>query len=172
MKILFKNKTKYTKIAYQKYLQFHQNKYGVRYKFTTIVTILLLCFCIITNLKYSNYYTTFLLIFTLIGFCFYRFFYPIKKVQKEIKTEKFEEEKEFTFTFYEKYFTIYDKQNIEQVKYWKLYKVYESNEFFYLYIDKDHAFLLEKSTFVKGNTSDFFKFLKKKTWYKILQISV
>lgn len=166
MKILFKNKTKYTKEIYEKYLQFHQNKFGNKYTFTTIVIILLLCFCIITNLQYSNYFTMFLLLIILSAFCFYRFFYPTKKVEKELETDKFKKEKEFIFTFYEKFFVISDKKNSEKIKYWKLHRVYETNDFFYLYIDKNHAFLLDKSTFTKGNTSEFLKFLKKKIWHK------
>lgn len=166
MEILFKNKTKYTKTVYQKYLQFHQNKYGNKYKFTTGTTILLICFCIIANLKYLNFYTSFLLIIALIAFCFYKFFYPIKKVKKEFKTEKFEQEKEFCFTFYEKFFIIDTGKNSQQLKYWSLYKIHETEDFFYLYINKDHAFLLNKNSFTIGDTSKFLKFLKKKTWYK------
>lgn len=162
MKMLYKNKTKYTKKVYQKFLEFHQSKYGNKYMFKTIVIILLLSFCIIINIKYSNYSPMFLFIFALIGFCFYSFFYPIKKVQREIKTEKFEKEKEFTFCFYENFFTISDGDFLEQIKYWKLYRVFETNYFFYLYINKDHAFLLDKSTFIKGNILNFSKFLKKK----------
>lgn len=162
MNILFKNKTKYTKQIYKKYLQFHQNKFKHKYIFTTIVIILLLLFCIVTNLKYQNYPTSFVLIVSLTAFLFYKFFYPIKKVQKELKTEKFEKEKIFTFKFYEKFFTISDNKKFEKIKYWKLYRVYESKDFFYLYIDKEHAFLLDKSTFIKGNPYDFYKFIRKK----------
>lgn len=168
MKILFKNKTKYTKEIYEKYLQFHQNKFKNKYTFTTIVTILLLSFCIIINLQYLKYSTAFILFAILGAFCFYRFIYPNKQVEKELKTEKFKKEKEFTFTFYEKFFVISDKKKSEKIKYWKLYRVYETKEFFYLYIDKNHAFLLDKSTFIKGNTSKFLKFLKRKTWFKII----
>ena len=167
MKILFKNKTKYTKQAYEKYLQFHQNKYGHNYHFVTAVTILLLCFCIIMNLKYSNYITAFILIIILVIFCFYRFFNPVKKVQKELETEKFKKEQEFTFTFYEKYFTISDNQFLDKIKYCQLHKVFETEDFFYLYINKDHAFLLNKFTFSKGDISEFLRFLKKKLWYKL-----
>lgn len=169
MEILFKNKTKYTKQSYEKYLQFHQNKYGNKYKFNTIVIILLICFCLIMNLKYNNYSTAIILIIALIAFCFYRLFYPVKKVKKELKTEKFEKEKEFTFTFYDKFFVISDKKFSEQIRYWKLHKVYETKDFFYLYINKEHAFLLDKSAFTKGDISKFLQFLKKKIWYKISQ---
>lgn len=167
MEILFKNKTKYTKEIYSKYLQFHQKKFGKKYEFTTIVTILLLCFCIFSNTRYYNYLTALILFIVLGFFCFYRFFYPIKKVEKELKTEKFVEEKEFTFEFYEKYFMIYDKKTPYKMKYSQLYKVFETDNAFYLYINKDHAFLLNKSTFSVGNTLEFLKFLKKKIWYKL-----
>lgn len=167
MKIIFKNKTKYTKQAYAEFLQFHQSKYGNKYKFTTIVTILLLCFCIITNLQYSNYDTAFLLVIVLIIFCFYQFFHPIKEIKKELKTEKFEKEKEFTYKFYEKYFVVSEGISSERIKYWKLHRVFETEEFFYLYINKDHAFLLKKATFSKGNVSEFLKFLKKKKFCRM-----
>ena len=167
MEILFKNKTKYTKEIYQKYLEFHQNKFGLKYKFITILVFLLLSFCFIINLKYSNYNTAFVFIIALISFFIYIFFAPTKKIQKELKTEKFEKEKEFTFTFYNNFFVISDKKNSEKIKYWKLYKIYETKEFFYLYINKSHALLLDKSSFSKGNISEFFKFIRKKIWYKL-----
>ena len=167
MEILFKNKTKYTKQIYQKYLEFHQNKFGLKYKFITILVFLLLSFCFIINLKYSNYNTAFVFIIALISFFIYIFFAPTKKIQKELKTEKFEKEKEFTFTFYNNFFVISDKKNSEKIKYWKLYKIYETKEFFYLYINKSHALLLDKSSFSKGNISEFFKFIRKKIWYKL-----
>lgn len=167
MKILFKNKTKYTKTAYNKFLQFHQNKYGLRYKFNTIIIILLLCFCFITNLKYSNFNIALIFFISLILYCFNRFAHPVKIVKKELKTEKFEKEKEFTFTFYENFLTIsYDKDSA-QIKYRKLYRFYETDDFFYLYINKDHAFLLDKSTFCIGDISNFMSFLKKKCWLRI-----
>ena len=116
MKVLYKNKTKYTKKTYAKYLQFHQNKFGTKYRFITILIIMLLCFFIITNFKYANKTTGFILLLALLVFCLYRFFQPISLVKKELKTEKFEKEKEFTFKFYEKYFTISDSNNFEKIK--------------------------------------------------------
>ena len=168
MKVLYKNKTKYTKKTYAKYLQFHQNKFGTKYRFITILILVLLCFFIITNFKYANKTTGFILLLALLVFCLYRFFQPISLVKKELKTEKFEKEKEFTFKFYEKYFTISDSNNFEKIKYWKLYKIYETNDFFYLYINKDHAFLLEKNTFTKGDISTFYRFVKRKIWFKMI----
>lgn len=167
MKLLFKNKTQYTKKNYQKYLEFHQAKYGSMYQFYTILTIILLVFCIISNIKYRNYILSIIFIITLILFCFIRFKYPSKKIKKELKTEKFDKEQTFTFYFYEKYFTISDGKNKNEIKYLHLYKIFETNDFFYLYINKNHAFLLEKTKFIKGNSEEFISFLKKKCWFKV-----
>ena len=165
MKVLFKNKTQYTKKAYQEYLNFHQNKYGLRYQFITIVFILLLSFCLILNIKYKNYLTSFLIFICLIIFIYHQFFHPQKVVKKEIKTDKFENEEFFTFTFYEKYFIITNKHIKQKLKYRHLVKVFETNDFFYLYVNKDHAFLLNKSSFSVGDTTKFLKFLKKMRWH-------
>ena len=165
MKVLFKNKTQYTKQTYQKYLNFHQDKYGLRYQFITIVIFLLLSFCTIMNFKYKTYHTAFFILICLIIFIYYKFFHPKKIISKEIKTDKFINEDFFTFTFYEKYFIITNKKIKQKLKYHHLVKTFETDEYFYLYINKDHAFLLEKSGFTIGDTTKFLKFLKKKRWH-------
>ena len=73
-------------------------------------------------------------------------------------------EKEFSFKFYEKYFEVWDRLNLEKVKYGKIYRVYETDSFFYLYLDKEHSLLLEKTGFVIGNSEDFGKFIRKVSW--------
>ena len=167
MELLFKNQTQYTKKNYQKYLEFHQSKYSNWYQLYTILIIILLIFCIISNIQYSNYILSIIFILILITFCFLRFKYPTKKIKKELKTEKFDKEKTFTFYFYNKYFIISDGKSKSKIHYFLLYKIFETDDFFYLYIDKDHAFLLEKTKFTKGNKKEFISFLKKKCWFKV-----
>ena len=166
MKVLYKNKTKYTKETYAKYLQFHQNKFGTKYRFITILIIVLLCFFIITNFKYANKTTGFILLLALLVFCLYRFFQPISLVKKELKTEKFEKEKEFTFKFYEKYFTISDGTQIDKYYYWKLYKVFNTKDYYYFYLDRKYAFLINKNGFTLGNEKDFSNFIKTKCLFR------
>ena len=43
-----------------------------------------------------------------------------------------------------------------------LHKVYETSDFFYLYVTRENAFLISKNTFSLGNKEDFSKFLKNK----------
>ena len=103
MEILFKNKTKYTKEIYKEFLEFHGEKYGTQYYLYTIAFIVAFIFCIVLQLKTANYLIALITTLILIGFILWRFYHPIKTIQKEVKSKKIEEEQEFTFEFYEKY---------------------------------------------------------------------
>ena len=50
--------------------------------------------------------------------------------------------------------------------YYKLYKVFETEHYFYLYINKNYSFVLSKDGFNIGSSKDFYKFIKRKIWYK------
>ena len=52
------------------------------------------------------------------------------------------------------------------MKYYKLKKVFETKKYFYLYIDKRHAFILDKNGFKKGDITTFSDFIKKKCLFK------
>ena len=67
-----------------------------------------------------------------------------------------------TFNFYKFYFEI-DKT---RVYYFKLHKVFETKDYFYLYLDEDTAFLVSKSGFKLGTPKDFSEFIKKKCIFK------
>lgn len=87
------------------------------------------------------------------------------EVSKELKSEKIQKETVFTFKFYKTFFTCQDDKFISKIKYYKLRKVFETDNFFYLYIDKNHSFLIDKSKFKYNNSSDFSNFIKKKLWF-------
>lgn len=53
-----------------------------------------------------------------------------------------------------------------RLKYYKLYKIFDDKNSFYLYINKNYSFVLAKDGFTIGNAEDFYKFIKKKIWYK------
>lgn len=72
-----------------------------------------------------------------------------------------------TYVFYDKYMQIINSSNNIKLNYYKLYKVFETKNYFYLYINKNYSFVLSKDGFSIGNPDDFYKFIKKKTWYKI-----
>ena len=53
-----------------------------------------------------------------------------------------------------------------KIYYFKLYKVFETQDYFYLYLDEDTAFLVSKSGFKIGTPKDFSEFIKKKCIFK------
>lgn len=96
----------------------------------------------------------------------YRYFHPISIVQKELKGETLKNEKTFTFKFYENCFKIQDNNQVDILKYYKLRKIFETENFFYLYLDKNHAFILNKNCFLTGTSLEFSTFIKKKCFLR------
>ena len=166
MKILFKNKTKYTIDTYDQFLKFHQKKFGFSYDAYSILIVILLVVCMFIQIKYSYWHLVIIFFLILVGFIYYRFFFPVYRVSEEMHSEKFEDEKEFSFVFFEKDLEIRDKIYKEKSDYHKLKHVYETKDFFYLYINKDHAYLLDKSGFTIGTSKDFTNFIRKKCFFK------
>ena len=48
----------------------------------------------------------------------------------------------------------------------ELYKVIETNDYFYLYFNEDYAALVSKNGFKLGDSKEFSKFIKKKCFLK------
>lgn len=165
LKLLFKNKTRYTKNVYHEFLTFHRKKYHFTYTAYTVLVIVFLLFSLIFQISYHNFSIAILLCCGIIGFILWRYLRPISEISKEYKSDRIQKGKEFVFLFYEKFFTVDDKEEIYQIKYYQLHKVFETPRFFYLYLDKKHAFLIDKSKFEKDASSAFSTFIKKKCWY-------
>lgn len=148
MKILFKNKTKYTKQAYKEFVEIHNKTHNFTYTLYTVIVIALLLICLV--LQINNHTYSLAITFCLIITCFilWRFFYPVSVVSKQFNSSTIQTEKEFTFNFYNKYFKIIDNNQFEIFKYYKIYKVYETDNFFYLYTDRTHSFLISKNNFL------------------------
>lgn len=165
LKLLFENTTKYNKTVYDKFLAFHKKKYGFTYTTYTIIVVAFILFTLILQIKYHNFSIAVLLCCGLTFFILWRYLHPISEISKEYQSDKIQKEKEYTFKFYDKFFTCEDNKEFSEIKYRKLYKVFETSDFFYLYIDKTHSFLLDKSKFKNNNSAEFSKFIKKKCWW-------
>lgn len=160
--ILFKNTTKYNSKNYNQFIEFHNKKYALSNNFYTIIMTILLVYCIILNIKKLNILFIFLFISLLIGFLLWRIYFPMKKYQKTQKKLSNIKEARYTFSFYNLYFLL-DKKVIY---YFKLYKVFETIDYFYLYINPDYAMLVSKSGFELGSAEDFSKFIREKCLFK------
>ena len=167
MEPLFINKTKYSKQVYKKFIEFHQNKYGRQYSLYTIVVVLLFIFCLAMQIRYDNFQLASIFILAIILFLLWRFFHPIKELKDELKSDKLQEEQTFTFSFYPNFFIISNGSEKNKCYYWKLYKVFETSDFIYLYINKKYAYLLSKKCFCSGNYNDFNSFIRKKCWLRV-----
>lgn len=171
MKLLFKNTTKYTKKNYDEFLNFHSEHYKYWYLSYTLLMSCFIVFFIVVQINLHNISISYVFCIVLTAFILWRIFHPIFEVKKEYESEKIKEEKSYTFKFYEKKFSVLNLRYISEAKYSDLYKVFETDTFFYLYIDKKHSILLEKAKFTKGTSNDFSTFIKKKCWYKYKRIT-
>ena len=160
--ILFKNVTKYNTKNYNQFIEFHNKKYSFSNNFYIIIMTILLVYCIILNIKQKNIPLILLFIVLLAGLLLWKIYFPIKRYQKTHKNLTKIKESGFTFSFYDLYFLI-DKKTIY---YFKLYKVFETKDYFYLYINPDYAMLVSKKGFEIGTAEDFSKFIKKKCFFK------
>ena len=165
LKLLFKNKTIYSKDVYESFLEFHRKKYSFRYKLYNLFMIFVILACIIFLISYKHFSTAIIFCIILTGFIFWRFLKPVYDVNKEFKSGKISDSHTFTFKFYNDYFTIEDNKIVSKVRYNQLYKFFDNRNFYYLYIDKNHSFLIDKSGFIKGTSNEFKKFIKSK--YKL-----
>lgn len=166
MEIKFENITKYNKEIYNAFLQFHTKKYFFQYIFYSIIAIILLIYMLICSITSQNWRLIVLISICIIGFILFRVLSQKVIIKKEMNSSKILNQEEFTFKFYEKYFTINTENKIEDFKYKKVVKAFETDKYFYLYINKNDAFILDKIGFIDKNSNEFKIFLKEKLKYK------
>ena len=162
MKPLFKNITKYNSNNYKEFTEFHTNKYSFSQNAYTIIMSILLIYCIFINIKNKDFLIILLFMGILVLFLGWRLYLPYKRSEKIKKEYKDNKERGFIFSFYKHYFTL----NNKTIYYFKLYRVFETKDYFYLYIDEDNAALVSKKGFEIGTAEDFSNFIKKKCFLK------
>lgn len=166
MKPLFKNKTTLSKENYIDLVEFHQKQNNWKYWLYTVAFCIFLIVTIVAHLCNKNYGMALLIFIILLAFLAYRFIYPYYKTGKEYHSEKIQKSLVNLYYFYDKYFTIKNKLGNSKLRYRKLYRVYENDNYFYLYLDENNALILEKSGFEIGNSRDFKEFIKHKVKFK------
>lgn len=162
MKPLFKNVTKYNSKNYEQFIKFHGEKFNFSYNLYTIVMSILLIYCIILNIMQKNIPFVLLFLALLILIFLFRMYLPMKRYQKTKKQYSKNKETSISFMFYKFYFAVGKKT----LPYMRLYKVFETKDYFYLYIDDENAVLVSKNGFRVGTAEEFSKFIKKKCFFK------
>ena len=161
MDVYFKNVSTYTLEEYKKFVEFHNKKYNFRYNLYTLFIVALCIFCIVLQFCYGNIVIGIIFILGMVSFLCYRVLRPLFFIKKEANSKKIKNKMTNIYTFYRSA-TLKVK-----LKYSKFYKIYEENDRFYLYLDKNHSYILLKSGFTVGNVNEFYEFLKKRLRYRI-----
>ncbi len=166
MKLLFKNITTYSQDIYDEFLNFHSRKFSFKYHLVSLMISMLILFLIMLYIQNHYYELAVIFCACLTSFILYRYFSPIEEVSKDYHSDKITKQLSFTFSFYNKYFKVYTKKRYSVIPYRKLYKIFETDTFFYLYLDNRHSFIVDKSGFKKGTPIAFRDFIKKKCPFK------
>ena len=148
MKILFENTTKYSKKIYEEFLTFHSNTFKLSYFLSNTLVFMLLLFILCMNIYYNFFLLTIILFVVLALFIYAKYIKPIFNVRDDYNSDKIQKEESFTFKFYDNKFSVENLNSIHTHKYSDLYKIYENLNFYYLYIDKTHSYILNKNNFI------------------------
>lgn len=162
MEKLFENKTTYTKDTYMEFLRFHTKTYNLPYMAYTMFWAAIFILCIYLAFSSGNRLQGVIITIILICFVVYRVYRPKKLVDNELKSEKISTNNINVFSFYDKNFLVENNNGVFTFRYFMLHRVFETDDFFYLYVNKENAFLVAKKTFSLGTAEDFSKFIKDK----------
>lgn len=162
VEIRFQNVTEYNLKEYKKFVEFHSEKNNFKYNLYTLFVTALIIFCMVMQFCYGKVLVGIGFIFVLVAFILYRFLHPIFYTKKEATSKKVKQHMKNTYTFYDDFVVISNKTDNVKLKYSKFYKVFNEDDRFYLYLDKNHSYILLKNNFTIGNANDFYNFIKKK----------
>jgi len=158
MKPIFTNKTTYDSRNYNEFVEFHAKKFSTSYNAYNLIMLILLLYCIILNIIQKNILLILLLLAMAALLFLFRIYLPMRKFEKTQEKYKKNKQTTYTISFY-KYFFSVGKSNFA---YFKLYKIFETDDYFYLYIDEENAVLVSKTGFELGSPEEFTCFIKKK----------
>ncbi len=166
MEKIFENTTVYTHEIYSLFLEFHNRKYNLKYNLYTCFISFLIIFCMVLQFLNGNIDMSIIFVLIFIAFIFWRVFHPYFIVEKEVKSDKIQKQLKNTYYFFDKYFEISNTGGLSRIKYYKLYKIFQDEHSFYLYINKDHAFIVSKNGFTLGEVNAFYSFIKKRKLHR------
>ena len=89
-----------------------------------------------------------------------------QKKQERVHKRRIQRNKNYVYDFYRYYMKVRIGREGQTIYYFKLHKVYETKDYFYLYLNKDYSLIVSKDGFTIGNSRKFSKFIKKKCIFK------
>ena len=152
--ILFENETKCTEKEYNIFIKVHDKEYAISELIYTIGYTIFLVFCGILLVLNKDLIAGIFVLCLGIAFFMYRNIHP-KKLEKEQRKKIKQPIK-----------NNYNAEGNSTTFYFKIYKIIETNDSYYIYVNREFAFMISKKGFVKGDVKSFTKFLKKKRRFK------
>ena len=128
----------------------------------TLLMAGLMIYCIVLNIIQKNILFILLFLTMLILTFVFRMYLPVKRYQYTKKKLAKNKQTNFNFSFFKFHFTV----NKKSILYFKLYKVFETKDYFYLYVNEESAVLVAKNGFKIGTAEEFSEFIKKKCLFK------
>ena len=165
LEVLFRNKTRYSEKEYEIFLKSYSDEYTFSETLYSLTNIFFFGMCLIVAIKYKEIFLSIALAVGLIVYIWYKFIRPIFKI-KENKQNTIKANYMNTFYFYKSYFRVENEEGTANIRYMGIYKVIEEEEYFYIYITRDNAFIISKDGFIDSTSYDFSNFIRKKVWGK------
>ena len=166
MEKIFENKTKYSQKEYNIFLESYKKEYATSEYAYMIFYILFFGLCMIIAFKEGEILLGIALLIGLSVYLWYKIIRPAKLVEKDKKGPKVSGNFVNKYEFYNNYFKVENPEGKAQILYFKLYRVVETNSYFYIYISRQYAFIVSKLGFTKGSSKEFSEFMKKKLFLK------
>ena len=166
MEKLFENKTKYTNKEYTAFLKSYKEEFAKTEIAYILFNIIFFGMCMIFSFKENEKILAFSLLIGLLVYIWFKIIRPVKAVKKDQESHKFSGHFVNNYEFYKNYFSVENIDGKAQIIYLKLYRIVETNSYFYIYISREYAFIVSKLGFTKGTSEEFSKFIKKKVFTK------
>ena len=166
MEEIFENKTRYSQKEYDVFLKEYKKEYASSEYASMIFYILFFGLCMIFAFKEKETVLGIVLLIGLVIYIWYRLIRPVIRTEKDRKSPKLSGNFINTYKFYKNYFNVENPEGKAQIFYFKLYRVVETNQYIYIYISRENAFIVSKNGFTNGNPREFSKFIKKKVLFK------
>lgn len=163
MEVLFKNKTKCTEKEYELFLEEYKKEFSMSENLYTLFNIFFFGLCVWLAFSGGEIWLGIVIILGLLIYIWYKFIRPIKRVEKDKKSNKIKDNFVNTFTFYKNSFKVKNPDGEAEIFYYKLYRVLETNTHFYIFISREYAFIVAKNGFEDNKSDEFSKFIKKKS---------
>lgn len=160
MNPLFINVTEYSKKKFNELLEFHKNKFGIKIIITTLIMTVFGLYIIIQNIIYKNWKILIYITILIIVFYIAKMIFNLRI--KKNNNNRTKSRTNYEYTFYNLFFKIKLGKKRETCFYFKIYKVFEREDDFYLYLDKEHSLIISKEGFTLGTSEEFSKFIRRK----------